>query len=218
MLSPGWWSFRDYMQSIAMARNNYRTSLKLFIQLAQPTSPGDPALGERFIACCGCRTSPAPGPCVCCESRRAVVATLAGLTANDPQCQAELPADADTSVDAVVSVYGLYDWHDRSTPERDRFMEFLERVVVKRSQARHPEVFRAASPTERVHSFAPPFLAVHGSNDGSSPSGRRARSSTECSPFPSPPRATSNCQAWDTVSTWSTLAHSTGGGGDRPVP
>ena len=45
-------------------------------------------------------------------------------------------------------------------------MEFLERVVVKRSQARHPEVFRAASPVERVHSFAPPFLAVHGSNDG----------------------------------------------------
>jgi acetyl esterase/lipase len=90
------------------------------------------------------------------------LATLAGLTANDPQWQAEA---ADTSVDAVVSVYGLYDWHDRSTPERDRFMEFLERVVVKRPQARRPEVFRAASPMERVHSFAPPFLAVHGSED-----------------------------------------------------
>ena len=98
-------------------------------------------------------------------SAGAHLATLAGLTANDPQWQSELAADADTSVDAVVSIYGLYDWHDRSTPERDRFMEFLERVVVKRSQARHPEVFRAASPTERVHSFAPPFLAVHGSDD-----------------------------------------------------
>jgi acetyl esterase/lipase len=90
------------------------------------------------------------------------LASLAGLTANDPQWQAD---GADTSVDAVVSVYGLYDWNDRSTPERDRFMEFLERVVVKRSQARRPEVFRAASPMERVHSFAPPFLAVHGSED-----------------------------------------------------
>ena len=50
-------------------------------------------------------------------------------------------------------------------------MEFLERVVVKRSQARHPEVFRAASPTERVHPIAPPFLAVHGSNDGLIPIG-----------------------------------------------
>ena len=110
---------------------------------------GDP----NFVAVAGC-------------SAGGHLATLAGLTANDPQWQAELHADADTSVDAVVSVYGLYDWHDRSTPERDRFMEFLERVVVKRSQARHPEVFRAASPLERVHSFAPPFLAVHGSRDG----------------------------------------------------
>ena len=115
---------------------------------------GDP----NFVAVAGC-------------SAGGHLATLAGLTADDPQWQAELPADADTSVDAVVSVYGLYDWHDRSTPERDRFLEFLERVVVKRSQARRPEVFRAASPMERVHSSAPPFLAVHGSNDGFIPVG-----------------------------------------------
>ena len=109
---------------------------------------GDP----NFVAVAGC-------------SAGGHLATLAGLTANDPQWQAELPAAADTSVDAVVSVYGLYDWQDRSTQERDRFMEFLERVVVKRSQATHPEVFRAASPTGRIHSLAPPFLAVHGSDD-----------------------------------------------------
>jgi acetyl esterase/lipase len=115
---------------------------------------GDP----NFVAVAGC-------------SAGGHLATLAGLTANDPQWQADLPADADTSVDAVVSVYGLYDWHDRSTPERDRFLEFLERVVVKRPQARHPEVFRLASPMERVHSCAPPFLAVHGSNDGLIPVG-----------------------------------------------
>ncbi|MDT7758170.1 MAG: hypothetical protein QOH27_4068 [Mycobacterium sp.] len=115
---------------------------------------GDP----NFVAVAGC-------------SAGGHMATLAGLSANDPQWQADLPAEADTSVDAVVSVYGLYDWHDRSTPERDCFMEFLERVVVKRSQARHPEVFRAASPMERVHSCAPPFLAVHGSADGLIPVG-----------------------------------------------
>ena len=94
------------------------------------------------------------------------LATLAGLTANDPQWRADLPADADTSVDAVVSVYGRYDWQDRSTAERERFIEFLERIVVKRSHARHPEVFRAASPVEQVHSSAPPFLVVHGDTDG----------------------------------------------------
>ena len=109
---------------------------------------GDP----NFVAVAGC-------------SAGGHLATLAGLTADDPQWQAKLAADADTSVDAVVSVYGLYDWHDRATTERDRFMEFLERVVVKRSQVRHPEVFRAASPIERVHAKAPPFLAVHGTED-----------------------------------------------------
>lgn len=131
---------------------------------------GDP----NFVAVAGC-------------SAGGHLATLAGLTANDPQWQIDLAADADTSVDAVVSVYGLYDWHDRSTPERDRFLEFLERVVVRRSQARHPEIFRAASPMQCVHSFAPPFLAVHGSNDGLIPVGEarefvdRLRSVSEAS-------------------------------------
>ncbi|AKK28447.1 alpha/beta hydrolase [Mycobacterium sp. EPa45] len=122
---------------------------------------GDPS----FVAVAGC-------------SAGGHLASLAGLTDGDPQWQADLSVDADTSVDAVVSVYGLYDWHDRSTPERDRFLEFLERVVVQRSQARRPEIFRAASPMERVHSSAPPFLAVHGSNDGLIPVGE-ARSFVE---------------------------------------
>lgn len=99
------------------------------------------------------------------------LAALAGLTANDPQWQVDLPADADTSLDAVVCSYGIYDWQDRSTAQRARFMEFLERVVVKRSQIRHPEVFRAASPVDRVHKAAPPFLVVHGSRDGLIPVG-----------------------------------------------
>ena len=60
------------------------------------------------------------------------LAALAGLTANDPELDAHLPAGSDTSVDAVVGIYGRYDWEDRSTAERQRFVEFLERVVVKR--------------------------------------------------------------------------------------
>ena len=71
----------------------------------------------------------------------------------------------------MVSIYGVYDWQDRSTNERDRFMEFLERVVVKRPQARDPEIYRASSPMECVHQYAPPFLAVHGSKDGLIPVG-----------------------------------------------
>jgi len=93
------------------------------------------------------------------------LSALAGLTPDDPQYQAKVPEGADTSVDAVVGIYGRYDWEDRSTPERARFVDFLERVVVKRMIDRHPDVFRDASPIARVHRNAPPFLVIHGNRD-----------------------------------------------------
>ncbi|KKC03911.1 alpha/beta hydrolase [Mycobacterium nebraskense] len=109
--------------------------------------------GDRdFVAVAGC-------------SAGGHLSALAGLTPDDAQYHANLPEGANTSVDAVVGIYGRYDWEDRSTPERDRFVDFLERVVVKRRIARHPEVFRDASPMARVHRNAPPFLVIHGSKD-----------------------------------------------------
>lgn len=109
--------------------------------------------GDRtFVAVAGC-------------SAGGHMATLVGLTPGDKQWEAGLPASADTSVDAVVSVYGRYDWEDGSTPERARFMDFLERVVVKRRQSRHPDVFRDASPVARVNAGAPPFFVLHGDSD-----------------------------------------------------
>ncbi|PJE22921.1 MAG: esterase, partial [Mycobacterium sp.] len=109
--------------------------------------------GDRsFVAVAGC-------------SAGGHLAALAGLTDDDPNYQAKLPDGADSSVDAVVGIYGRYCWEDRSTPERERFVQFLERIVVQRSIARHPEVFRDASPIARVHRNAPPFLVIHGSRD-----------------------------------------------------
>ncbi len=109
--------------------------------------------GDRnFVAIAGC-------------SAGGHLSALAGLTPDDPQYRGMLPEGADTSVDAVVGIYGRYDWEDRSTPERVRFVDFLERVVVRKSIARHPEVFRDASPIARVHRNAPPFLVIHGSKD-----------------------------------------------------
>jgi acetyl esterase/lipase len=93
------------------------------------------------------------------------LAALAGLTPNDPEMQTDLPEGSDTSVDAVVGIYGRYDWQDRSTVERARFVDFLERVVVKHSIKRHPDVFEKASPIARTHADAPPFLVIHGSGD-----------------------------------------------------
>jgi acetyl esterase/lipase len=109
--------------------------------------------GDRdFVAVAGC-------------SAGGHLAALAGLTIDDPEYQAHLPQGSDTAVDAVVGIYGRYDWEDRSTPERTRFVDFLERVVVNKKQSRHGELFRKASPIARIHPKAPPFLVVHGSGD-----------------------------------------------------
>jgi len=109
--------------------------------------------GDRnFVAVAGC-------------SAGGHLSALAGLTPNDPEMQCELPEGSDTSVDAVVGIYGRYDWEDRSTAERARFVDFLERVVVGRKLSKHADVFRKASPIARVHEDAPPFLVIHGTGD-----------------------------------------------------
>ena len=116
--------------------------------------------------------------------------------------QRDLPEGSDTSVDAVVGIYGRYDWEDRSTVERARFVDFLERVVVKRKIARHPEIFRKASPIARTHADAPPFLVIHGSGDTVIPV-QQARDFVEKLRERVPRRssATSSCPAQGTAST-----------------
>src|SRR5262249_23119478 len=127
------------------------TDVKTAISVARASV--DKFGGDRnFVAVAGC-------------SAGGHLSALAGLTPADPRLAAKLPEGANSSVDAVVGIYGRYDWEDRSTPERDRFVNFLERVVIRRSIARHPEVFRDASPIARVHRNAPPFLVIHGSKD-----------------------------------------------------
>ncbi len=109
---------------------------------------GDP----RFAAVAGC-------------SAGAHLAALTGLAPHDDDFNAELAAHADTSVDAVVGLYGRYDWIDRSTPERDEFVRFIENFVVRNTMHRHREIFENASPITRVHPDAPPFLLIHGDAD-----------------------------------------------------
>lgn len=109
--------------------------------------------GDRdFVAVAGC-------------SAGGHLAALAGLTPGDPAFRGELTDDADTRVDAVVGIYGRYDWQDRSTPTRRNFQGFLERIMVGHKQSRHPEIYEAASPLARMHADAPPFLLIHGEQD-----------------------------------------------------
>ena len=109
---------------------------------------GDP----RFVAVAGC-------------SAGGHLAALTGLAPHDADFNAELASGSDPSVDAVVSLYGRYDWTDRSTRDRDEFVGFLESVVVRKSVERHREVFENASPITRVQADAPPFLVIHGDSD-----------------------------------------------------
>jgi len=96
------------------------------------------------------------------------LATLVGLTAGDPEYQPGFES-ADTRVQAVVSFYGVYDLTNRLRTRSTDYRAMLERVVMKRRFADAPEVFTRASPIDRIHVEAPPFLVVHGSRDTLTP-------------------------------------------------
>ena len=99
-------------------------------------------------------------------SAGAHLASLVALTPGDPEFQPGFEA-ADTSVDACVPFYGVYDMTaGRGTSMYDAgLLALLERRVFKRRLADEPSVFEAASPLYRVHAGAPPFFVVHGTND-----------------------------------------------------
>ncbi|MEZ5238722.1 MAG: alpha/beta hydrolase [Microthrixaceae bacterium] len=94
---------------------------------------------------------------------------LAALTQNDPAYQPGFES-ADTSVQAAVPFYGVYDFTDRlgswaeGTAER-----FLGPWVMKSHPDEDPEAWAAASPIDRVHGDAPPMLVIHGDKDSLAP-------------------------------------------------
>jgi acetyl esterase/lipase len=91
------------------------------------------------------------------------------LTANDPEYQPGFE-DADTTLQAAVPFYGVYDFTNRQGGMHEKFLGmFLEPWVMKASFADEPEKFHRASPIDRVHADAPPFLAIHGDRDTLAP-------------------------------------------------
>ncbi len=92
---------------------------------------------------------------------------LLALTADDPAFQPGFE-EHDASVQACVPFYGVMDM--TGSPEGSaRFgpgtLDMLEKTVMKVKESEHPELFRDASPTYRVHADAPPFFVLHGVND-----------------------------------------------------
>lgn len=94
---------------------------------------------------------------------------MVALTSDDRSLQPGFE-DADTSVQAAVPFYGVYDFTDRNHTQMPGFLSlFLEPWVMKRFHEDEPEAFSAASPLDRIHAAAPPFLIIHGDRDTLAP-------------------------------------------------
>lgn len=97
------------------------------------------------------------------------IASLVALTPHDPRYQPGFEA-ADTSVQAAISLYGIYDFTNRLNAQYDGFItRLLEPIVMRDYIADAPERYRAASPLDQVTATAPPFLVVQGDRDTLAP-------------------------------------------------
>jgi acetyl esterase/lipase len=97
------------------------------------------------------------------------LAALMALTANHPEYQPGFE-NADTSLQAAVPIYGVYDFTSRlGTNRLPVWYQRLERQIMKAFRDEEPEKFRRASPIERIHPEAPPFLVIHGDRDTIAP-------------------------------------------------
>jgi acetyl esterase/lipase len=93
------------------------------------------------------------------------LAALTAFTADDPALQPGFE-DVDTSVAACVSFYGAYDLTGRfGGIGADGMGGLVEHLVLKRKLSEDPGVFSRASPLDRIHAGAPPFMVVHGTDD-----------------------------------------------------
>ncbi len=92
------------------------------------------------------------------------LAALAGLTPGVAAFQQGFE-DADTSVRAVVPMYGVYDFTNRDRTGRADMEDMLSRALFKSTLTDAREVWEQASPMSWVRPDAPPFFIAHGEND-----------------------------------------------------
>lgn len=107
--------------------------------------------------------------CVTGGSAGGHLAALVALTQNDPEYQPGFE-EADTSVQAAVPFYGVYDFTNRQGAMHEKFLPmFLEPWVMKRFYDDDPVAFERASPIDAVNAGAPPMLVIHGDRDTLAP-------------------------------------------------
>jgi acetyl esterase/lipase len=90
---------------------------------------------------------------------------MVALTSRDKSLQPGFEP-VDTSVQACVPHYGVYDFTDESGTKFSRQrLDALIRPYVMARAAQFPADYRAASPLYRVEGGVPPFFVIHGKND-----------------------------------------------------
>ncbi|KAA1190521.1 alpha/beta hydrolase [Pseudohalioglobus sediminis] len=91
---------------------------------------------------------------------------LMGLTANRKELQEDHP-DTDTSLQAAVPFYGVYDFLVRYNqhPNKEIYQKFLSGKVLHETLEDNPALWDLASPVAQIHQEAPPFMLLHGTHD-----------------------------------------------------
>ncbi len=94
------------------------------------------------------------------------LSALMGLTANQKEWQPDHP-ETDTSVQACVPFYGVYDLLVRfhQHPNKNVYQRFLTGRVLHETLQDNPRLWDMASPIAHIHADAPPFMVLHGSHD-----------------------------------------------------
>jgi acetyl esterase/lipase len=92
------------------------------------------------------------------------LAALCALTAGERDYQPGFE-DADTSVQACVPLYGVYDVADLADSGERDIVVLWERQIMKSPIGTNPKAWEQASPIARVHPDAPPTFVIHGAND-----------------------------------------------------
>jgi acetyl esterase/lipase len=96
-------------------------------------------------------------------SAGAQLAALAGVSSGDPFFQPGFE-DADTSVQAAVPLYGIYDW---TPPELWPAMQayLMQFGIMSRPYEEDRELYERSSPARRIGAAPPPFFVLHGAYD-----------------------------------------------------
>lgn len=90
---------------------------------------------------------------------------LAALSADQAEFQPGFER-ADTSVQAAVPMYGVYDFtNQRNNWTGKTLVQLLRWWVMPANTAHDSALWQQASPIFRVHANAPPMLAMHGTHD-----------------------------------------------------